>query len=167
MDRDSFIMPIFADDFYNDISPDINKWFDTSCYNDKPISIGKNKKKLGFMKDETGDNEIIESVNVCAKLYSYISQTNNGCEEKKKAKGIKKCVKKKCIKFQDYIGAIKLNKIKRCVQTVIRSYRHNVYTEDVNKIAISARDDKRIWLKGVYNMTYQYGSPTLKRLLCK
>ena len=119
------------------------------------------------MKDETGDKEIIESVNVCAKLYSYISQTNNGCEEKKKAKGIKKCVKKKCIKFQDYIGAIELNKIKRCVQTVITSYRHNVYTEDVNKIAISARDDKRIWLKRVQNMTYQYGSPTLKRLLCK
>ena len=53
----------------------------------------------------------------------------------------------------------------RCVQTVIRSYQHDVFTEDVNKIAISATDEKRIWLEGVYDMSYQYGSPTLKRLL--
>ena len=108
---------------------------------------------------------MIESVNVCAKLYSYAEQTNKGTEEKKKAKGIKKCVKKKCMKFQDYVDAIMLDKTKRCVQIVIRSYQHNVFTEDVNKIAISARDDKRIWLEGVYDMNYQYGSPTLKRLL--
>ena len=160
MDTDSFIMQIFTDDFYNDISPDINKWFDTSCYSNKPIKIGVNKKVLGMFKDETGDNEIIESVNVCAKLYSFVSEV----KEEKKAKGIKKCVKKKCIKFPDYVDVIKLNDIKRCVQIVIRSYRHNVFT-DVNKIAISARDDKRIWLKNVYDMTYQYGSPTLKKLL--
>ena len=161
MDTDSFIMQIFTDDFYNDISPDINEWFDTSCYSNKPIKIGVNKKVLGMFKDETGDNEIIESVNVCAKLYSFVSEV----KEEKKAKGIKKCVKKKCTKFQGYVDAIKLSNIKRCVQTVIRSYRHNVYTEDVNKIAISASDDKRIWLKDVYDMTYQYGSPTLKKLL--
>ena len=39
-----------------------------------------------------------------------------------------------------------VDKTKRCVQIVIRSYQHNVFTEDVNKIAISARDDQRIWL---------------------
>lgn len=69
------------------------------------------------------------------------------------------------MKFQDYVDAIILDKTKRCVQTVIRSYQHNVFPEDVDKIAISARDDKRVWLEGVYDMAYQYGSPTLKRLL--
>ena len=64
------------------------------------------------------------------------------------------------MKFQDYANAIMLDKTKRCVQTVIRSYQHNAFTE-----AISARDDKRVWLEGVYDMAYQYGSPTLKRLL--
>ena len=86
-------------------------------------------------------------------------------KEKKKAKSIKKRVEEQCMKFQDYVDAIRLNKAKRCAQTVIRSYQHNVFTEDVKKIAISARDDKRIWLEGVYDMTHQYGSPTLKRLL--
>ena len=44
MDTDTFIMQIFTDDFYNDICTDINEWFDTSCYVNKPIEIGKNKK---------------------------------------------------------------------------------------------------------------------------
>ena len=86
-------------------------------------------------------------------------------KKKKKAKSIKKRVEEQCMKFQDYVDAIRLNKAKRCAQTVIRSYQHNVFTEDVKKIAISARDDKRIWLEGVYDMTHQYGSPILKRLL--
>ena len=32
-DTDSFIMHIKTDDFYKDISADINKWFDTSNFN--------------------------------------------------------------------------------------------------------------------------------------
>ena len=104
-----------------------------------------------MMKDETANDEIIESVNVYAKMYSYLRQTNNGNKERKKSKGIKKCVK-----FQDYVYAIFLNKTKRCMQIVIRSYEHNVFTLDINKIAISAHDDKRICIKGFHDMTYQY-----------
>lgn len=55
------------------------------------------------------------------------------------------------MKFQDYVDAIILDKTKRCVQTVIRSYQHNVFPEDVDKIAISARDDKRVRLVFVVN----------------
>ena len=42
------------------------------------------------------------------------------------------------------------------MQIVIRSYEHNVFTLDINKIAISAHDDKRICIKGFHDMTYQY-----------
>ena len=52
-----------------------------------------------------------------------------------------------------------------CKLFVIRSYEHNVFTLDINKIAFSAQDDKRICIKGFHDMTYQYGSPTLKRLI--
>ena len=41
MDTDSFIMQIFTDDFHKDISSDVDIWFDTSCYGNKPIDIGK------------------------------------------------------------------------------------------------------------------------------
>ena len=118
-DADSFIMQICTNDFYADISSDVNRWFDTSCYSkesNKPLEVDVNEKVPGMMEDETGDDEMIKSVNVRAKLFSHVRQINKGsCKEKKKAKSIKKCVKEQCIKFQDYVDAIKLNKTKRCV----------------------------------------------------
>ena len=71
-ETDSFIMQIFTEDFYADMSSDVNRWFDTSCYSkesNKPLEFGVNEKAPGMMKDETGDDEMIESVNVCAKFY--------------------------------------------------------------------------------------------------
>ena len=56
-DTDSFIMHIKTDDFYKDISADVDKWFDTSNFNkndNRPLEIGKNKKLLGKFKDELG-----------------------------------------------------------------------------------------------------------------
>ena len=45
-DTDSFIIYIITEDFFEDISNDVEKWFDTSNYNKKdkiPLPIGKNK----------------------------------------------------------------------------------------------------------------------------
>ena len=47
MDTDSFIMDIKTEDFYKDIADDVERWFDTSNFNEKdkrPLPIGKNKK---------------------------------------------------------------------------------------------------------------------------
>ena len=62
----------------------------------------------------------------------------------KKAKGTKKCVIKKMIKFDDYKKCLLNDKVilksqQRCIST-----KHDVYTENVNKIALSKHDDKRI-----------------------
>ena len=49
-DTDSFIIYIKTEDFFEDISNDVERWFDTSNYdkNDKrPLPIGKNKDELG------------------------------------------------------------------------------------------------------------------------
>ena len=55
MDTDSFIMSIKTNDFYKDISIDVNKRFDTSNYEiNRPLPTGKNKKVIGLMKDELG-----------------------------------------------------------------------------------------------------------------
>ena len=54
-DTDSLMLHIITEDFYEDISVDVERWFDTSNYdeNDKrPLPIGKNKKVLGLFKDE-------------------------------------------------------------------------------------------------------------------
>ena len=167
-DTDSFILYILTDDFYEDTKSDVNEKFDTSNYSkntNRPITSGINKKVLGMTKDELGDNGMIESVNICAKLYSHTEQDNDNIIECKKAKSTKKCVKKKCLKRKDFKDAIIYKKITRCKQREFRSYSHYVFTEINNKIAISPRDDKRIWLNDNLNMTYQDGSPTLKRLL--
>ena len=56
-DTDSFIINIITEDFFQDISNDVEKWFDTSNYNKKdkvPLPIRKNKKVPGLFKDELG-----------------------------------------------------------------------------------------------------------------
>ena len=50
---------------FEDISNDVERWFDTSNYdeNDKrPLPIGKNKRVAGLFKDELGGKIIAEVV---------------------------------------------------------------------------------------------------------
>ena len=100
MDTDSFIMSIKTKDFYKDIANDVEKWFDTSNYEvNRPLPTRKNKKVIGLMKGELGGKIITEFITLRAKTYSYLI---NNCKEDKKAKGTKKCVMKRMIKFDDY-----------------------------------------------------------------
>ena len=100
MDTDSFIMNIKTEDFYKDIANDVEKRFDTSNYEvNRPLPTGKNKKVIGLMKDELGGKIITEFVTLRPKTYSYL---RNNFKEDKKAKGTKKCVIKRMIKFNDY-----------------------------------------------------------------
>ena len=100
MDTDNFVVNIKTKDFYKDISQDDNKRFDTSNYTfDRPLPTGINKKVIGLMKDELGGDIITEFVALRPKAYSYV--TNNFIEMKK-AKGTKKCVVNKMLRFNDY-----------------------------------------------------------------
>ena len=154
-DTDSLCYEIETEDFYKDISGDVEKGFDTSNFpKDHPSGIqGKNKKVPGMMKDEAGGRIIEEFVGLRAKLYSY--KMFEGKEEKK-CKGIKKSVIKKNISHEDYkeclfSGASQMRKM-----NVIRSRRHEIFSETVNKIALSANDDKRIILEDRIS-TLSYG----------
>ena len=100
MDTDSFVMHIKTNDFYKDISDDVENRFDISNYEvNRPLPTGKNKKIIGLMKDELGRKIITEFVTLRPKTYSFL--TDDG-KEVKMAKGTKKCVIKKMIKFNDY-----------------------------------------------------------------
>ena len=100
MDTDSFIMNIKTNDFYKDIANDVENRFDTSNYEiNRPLPTGKNKKVIGLMKDELGGKIITKFVTLRRKTYSFL--TDDGKEDEK-AKGTKKCVIKKMIKFNDY-----------------------------------------------------------------
>ena len=169
MDTDSFVMHIKTNDFYKDIASDVENRFDTSNYEvntsqttsettaepsslersslersaleRRPLPTGKNKKVIGLMKDELGGKIIAEFVTLRPKTYSFL--TDNGKEDKK-AKGTKKCIIKKMIKFNDYKKCLLNDEIILTSQQRFISSKHDVYTEDVNKIALSNDDDKRI-----------------------
>ena len=101
-DTDSFIIHIVTEDLFKDIARDVKKWFDTSNYdeNDKrPLPIGMNKRVYGFFKDELGGKVTKEFVALRAKTYAYRTDDN---DEKKKAKGTKKCVRKRDLMFENY-----------------------------------------------------------------
>ena len=102
MDTDSFVIHIFTEDFFKDIANDFERWFDTSCYdkNDKrPLSIGMNKKVIGLFKDELGGKIMKEFCALKAKTYTYLMDDDN---QKKKAKGIKKCIIEHRLMFENY-----------------------------------------------------------------
>ena len=142
MDTDSFIMNIKANDFYEDIANDVENRFDTSNYEvNRLLPMGKNKKIISLMKDELGRKIITEFVTLRPKTYSYL--TDDGKEDKK-AKGTKKCIIKKMIKFNDYKKCLLNDEVIFKSQQRFISKKHDVYTENINKIALSNDDDKRI-----------------------
>ena len=139
---DSFVMNIKTEDFYKDIANDVEKRFDMSNHEvNRPLPTGKNKKVIGLMKDELGGKIITEFVTLRPKTYSYLT---DDCKEDKKAKGIKKYVIKRMIKFNDYKNCLLKDEVILKSQQRFISKKHDVYTENINKIALSNNDDKRI-----------------------
>ena len=148
-DTDSLIYEIETEDFYQDIAADVERMFDTSEFDkDHPaikdfgFKVGKNKKVIGMFKDETGGKQIEEFVGLRPKLYSYKLHE----KEHKKCKGVKKSVVVKTITHEDYKNCLISKKEQLRTMNVIRSHLHDIYTEQINKVALSADDDKRIIL---------------------
>ena len=161
MDTDSFIFHVKTDDFYKDISDTLDKWFDTSKNDkklDRPIEYDVNTGVLGMFKDELKGCIMIEFVSLASKVYSH-KQDND--KETKVVKGVKKCVKKKILNFNDYINALLLNKKIMIKQQSFKSFYHYMYTIETNKIALRNSDNKRLTtFDGI--TTYPYGTNAFK-----
>ena len=84
---------------------------------------------------------MIEFIWLRAKTYAYLIDDDS---EKKKAKGTKKCVIKRMLKFNGYEDCLLNNKIVLKSQQIFKSDYHNVYLEQINKTALSSNDDKRL-----------------------
>ena len=68
---------------------------------------------------------------------------DNGGSDKK-AKGTKKCVIKRRLKFNDYKDCLLNNETILKSQQRFKSERHDVCTEEINKIALNSNNDKRL-----------------------
>ena len=159
-DTDSFIISIITEDFFQYISNDVEKWFDTSNYDkndNRPRPIGK-KNVPGLFKDELGGKIITEFVALRPKAYSYLDDDGNN---NKKAKGTKNCVIKQKLMFQSFKDCLFSNKNVYRSQERFKSYNLDVYTEEVNKIALSSNDDKRLQTFDRIT-TYRYGTNAFK-----
>ena len=149
-DTDSLAYEIETEDFYKDISEDVEAKFDTSNFPKdyrSGIPVGLNKNVIGMFKDECGSKIMHEFIGLRAKLYSYKMYEG---DEAKKCKGVKSSVVHNEITFKDFKDCLfgKQTDGKQIkTMNVIRSHRHEVYTEQVNKIALSAEDDKRVVLE--------------------
>ena len=75
--------------------------------------------------------------------------------EKKKAKG------KHRLMFENYKDSLFNNRIMLKSQLRFKSDHHNVYTEEVNKIALNSNDDKRLQTFDRIT-TYPYGTNAFK-----
>ena len=93
-----------------------------------------------------------------AKTYSYLMDDKS---EVKKSKGTKKCEIKRKTMFENYTDCLSNDKIILKSQQRFKSDHHKVCTEEVNKIALSSDDDKRLQ---TFNRvtTYPYGTPPVK-----
>ena len=142
-DTDSFVIYIITGDFFEDIPNDVERWFDTSSSdgNDKiPLPIGMNKRVPGLFKDELGGKIIAEVVALRPKTWAYLIDDGN----EKKAKGTKKCTMKGRLMFENYKDCLFNKKTIFKKQQRFKNYYYDVYTEEINKFALSSDDNKRI-----------------------
>ena len=124
----------------------------------RPLPIGENKKVLAMFKDELGGKIMDKICRPRPQKYAYILDDNSEC---KKAKGTKKCAIKLTLKLEDYYNSIFKNKNILRSQLTFKSNCQIISTINVNKIAISSNDDKRIQTFDKI-ITYPYGTSVFK-----
>ena len=89
-------------------------------------------------------------------------------QNKKKCKGIKKCIVKKTISFKDYKNCLLSGETSYRSKPMLRSSKHNVRMLEVNKLALSRDDDKCITVNGINSLARGHhhvaGSPSHNKI---
>ena len=170
-DTDSLILEIETDDFFQDTAGDVEKWFDTSGYPKDHFAVkngfpvGKNKKVLGKFKDEAGGKIIREFVGLRPKSYSIqieepkvqepkVQEPKVQAKEIKRAKGTKKSITNH-LSHQDFKDVLFGRDFPPLENVSLRSRLHEIHTETVRKVALSAKDDKRVVMKdGIQTLAF-------------
>lgn len=139
-DTDSLIYHIFTDNFYMDIKSDLYSYFDTSDYpSDNVFGFPLiNKKKLGYYKDENSGKILREYIGLRSKMYALDVESKVTA----KAKGVSKNVTKN-MTMENYKTCLFNKDIKISEMCRIRSVKHVLFTQKINKICLSYNDTKR------------------------
>ena len=136
-DTDSLLLEIETEDVYKDMAQN-QTLYDTSDYpQDHPLYSSANKKVLGKLKDECAERAIAEYVGLRPKMYSILEA---GEKNTKKANGVKKNVVKKLIRHEQYKEALFEKQTFHHGMDVLRSERHRIYGQHLNKVSLSPFD---------------------------
>ena len=96
---------------------------------------------IQLLKGELGEKIMTEFVAFRPKTCSYLMDDGN---RDKKAKGTEKCVIKRILTFNDYKNCLFKNEIIMKLQQRCKIEAYNVYTKEINKVALSSNGDKRL-----------------------
>ena len=155
-DTDSLIYEIKTNDIYQDLATFPGDYFDFSNYPpDHHLFSVKNKKVPGFFKDESRGNQIVEFVGLRSKMYAFrVESSNHDVVESKMAKGVKKAVINKDLKFDNYMQCNFENVQLEHDFKSIRSVGHQLFTSHQKKISLSPFDDKRWMVNNIQTIPY-------------
>jgi len=152
---DSLCYEIETKDVYQDMYDNKEKFDLSDIRSDqfKKFYDGTNKKVIGKFKPEYVNKIIQEFIGLRSKMYSI--KFDDG-EECKKAKGIVRSVTEKDIKHEMYRTTLETGGKMYSKMNAIRSIKHQLYTVEMNKVSLSAYDDKR-WIKSDGISSYAHG----------
>lgn len=136
-DTDSLMLEIKTDDFWKDVevfNRANNGWIQAEG--------NPRNNQLGVFKSETGNDPIVEFVGLRAKMYSYITESDQ--MEHMKAKGIPKAALEQYSQ-EDFVQVLDGGQATTVSMQSIRSYQHQLFTVEMFKRGLSCNDVKR-WI---------------------
>jgi hypothetical protein len=161
-DTDSLLMAIKTEDVYQDLKEMGIMEFGNFPEN-HPHYVKEETGKIFYFKDESQGQAIESFVGLRAKCYSIHYPEETEMKDKVTAKG----VSKREIKKMDLNDMAKIQETKSqsyATSNHIRSYRHNVFNIEQEKIALSGLDKKR-WICRDNVNTLPFGHPEADHLV--
>jgi hypothetical protein len=156
-DTDSLCYHIKKQDIFEIIKGNKDE-FDLSNYpKDHKLFDTTNSKVIGKMKNES-PSQITEFVGMRSKLYNYTVDQDD--DNHVRCKGVKRSVAS-TLTINDYRHTLQTKEPKRINQNVIRSYKHQLFSETINKVALNCFDDKRFIANDNIH-TYSFGHKDIR-----
>ena len=157
-DTDSFVYEIEHKDIYEWMRENEEDYFDMSDSKRPDLQSDKNKKKLGFFKDELNSQILTEFLALNPKCYAYryLTLDTNKIKESKKAKGVSNVIVEKTLPFSVYKNTLDTDEIVRREVTGIRSFNQELFTTSNMKDCLSSYYDKMMMINKIDCVPFGY-----------
>ncbi|RWS15437.1 hypothetical protein B4U80_01021 [Leptotrombidium deliense] len=154
-DTDSFFYLLKTKDLYDDMKALSFHLYTYDYPKDHKLYYTLNKKVIGKFKNEMNDDILLEFAGLSSNTYAYTFMKDSVIKEGIKAKEDKSYIIKNNLRNYDYFTFLKNKLTIRKQQNIIRSHKHRILTESINKVALNGEDDKRVILSNG-NPTFPY-----------